>query len=708
MGERREHPPLPGTLQVIPATSLRGMEQPVRSFRSFIRTAPLHSGPDGSKPLPPTPTSPEGPVLTVSPSPAQHPLGQSISDTVWSIPATWDDPSTLKLDFQASPFSTARSHGLLLPEPSPGITDSDEQRPWPFNLSNSQPSNLAFRDEFTTRIPSPLRPRLYKPPSESAALSLLGPAPPNMLSMPDSTKGSSKVSINADTRKASTSRSPDAVLRVSNLSTKQKAFASLGIDTGDQDIMRGQWDDLFDSAHTKEDFLPYLLVQGKELESASHQIPSLLDTSDGTDIGEKLQQLSVSHDYHNVLVDQYQDTHDFSVELLASERSTKEGPDHTLKKGPSPPPKERGLMPRPLSWRKDSASSSSGQPGDTTSFTPANTVQRDVGARKRYRKMPSWVPHHKATQELEQPDLDKDKFPSGRASEGSGRKQNPGLDGSRPKKKDMHFSGLVPHIRGFISHTKPLRVSIGTKSGRSTSITASEPRPAPGPSSSVTSIPLLRLPGGLALVRQSSTPVPTPSHSTSVLDLPKRLELPRWNSYSDFSGYGYPAKSQLSLPAVAPAVAVNRRMRTSISSAPSIQSLSNASSPPTSPLVREVAFPRTPPPLPPAPKLPPTFSPWSERSTDFMPDSRADSATEEEPQKRGFHVGLLDRARDVHEAWKRHNKNVKHEKLKQSIRVLGPTDPTVSASYVKREGRMSLLDGRHRIRVPGYMSAGPL
>jgi hypothetical protein len=145
MGERREHPPLPGTLQVIPATSLRGMEQPVRSLRSFIRTAPLHSGPDGSKPLPPTPTSPEGPVLTVSPSPAQHPLGQSISDTVWSIPATWDDPSTLKLDFQASPFSTARSHGLLLPEPSPGITDSDEQRPWPFNLSNSQPSNLAFR-----------------------------------------------------------------------------------------------------------------------------------------------------------------------------------------------------------------------------------------------------------------------------------------------------------------------------------------------------------------------------------------------------------------------------------------------------------------------------------------------------------------------------------------------------------------------------------
>jgi hypothetical protein len=92
------------------------------------------------------------------------------------------------------------------------------------------------------------------------------------------------------------------------------------------------------------------------------------------------------------------------------------------------------------------------------------------------------------------------------------------------------------------------------------------------------------------------------------------------------------------------------------------------------------------------------------RSIATADDERADSATEDEPNRRGFHI--LDRARDARQAWKKHHKEAKHEKLKKSIRVIGPTDPTGADSYVKSQSVSKDEDGVHGNRMPGYMDGG--
>ena len=56
------------------------------------------------------------------------------------------------------------------------------------------------------------------------------------------------------------------------------------------------------------------------------------------------------------------------------------------------------------------------------------------------------------------------------------------------------------------------------------------------------------------------------------------------------------------------------------------------------------------------------------------------------------HVDMMGKARDAREAWKRRQRNARHERLKQSIRVLGPMD--LNAAEGRAEGE---------VRMPGYM-----
>ena len=82
--------------------------------------------------------------------------------------------------------------------------------------------------------------------------------------------------------------------------------------------------------------------------------------------------------------------------------------------------------------------------------------------------------------------------------------------------------------------------------------------------------------------------------------------------------------------------------------------------------------------------------------------------TDEESPKRGLHVGILDKARGAREAWRRRQLDLKHEKLKSSIRVIGPIDQTIGDGFRIREGRGLADDGVGRSRVPGYMTTGVL
>ena len=82
--------------------------------------------------------------------------------------------------------------------------------------------------------------------------------------------------------------------------------------------------------------------------------------------------------------------------------------------------------------------------------------------------------------------------------------------------------------------------------------------------------------------------------------------------------------------------------------------------------------------------------------------------TDEESPKRGLHVGIIGKARGAREAWRKRQQDLKHEKLKSSIRVLGPIDQTIGDGFGIREGRGLVDDRVGGSRVPGYMTTGVL
>jgi hypothetical protein len=711
MGERREHSPFSGEQLCIPPSSLRGMERPVRSFKSFVRTAPPHSGLDGNKPLPPTPTSPTsavGPEFKIFPQSTQTTSDQDNTTALWRPPAAWHDLSTLKQDCQASPLFTTRNYTPLLPEPSPDLLDGPEQRLWPSTFSNPRHSNLESIDESTICIPSS-PPHRASSSGSATNISMASSSPdhPNMQYITEDADFSSRISEKPDMHNTPVLPSSDAVLRVSNLSTKQKAFASLGMDTRDLDTMQEHWS----GAQPTEDSRLILLIRGKRLaQSPSRSDCNLGESSDDNDTNERVQQLGSSQDYHN----------ESALDHIVS----KESVQVTAKSRPNQSSYEYAMNRPPLDWRKHT-----GSPAPSNYTSNSHKEERPyLESRRRYRKLASWTHIDKQAQISEPSDLDNSEqasftntsavsnaWASKNTSTVSIRKQNTEAGVSRSRKKDLHFSDIIPQVKDFISTTKRAQMHDNAISG---ALASTSPLLS---SSSGPAVPLSRLPSGLAIVRQLPTP-PPPLRSTSALDMPQPMQSKHWNSHNDFSAYGYPPKQRLSfysqqtdLP-VEPAVAIDGRSRTSVSFVPSPQSQSSTSSPPTSPLAHEIALPRIPPPRPRTPPLlprapPPSFSPWSKKSEESVQDQdRADSATEEEPpHRRSFHVGIFDRARDAREAWKRHSKDAKHAKLKKSIRILGPTDPTVVAQYVKREGRMPAADGGgDGSRVPGYMVAGPI
>jgi hypothetical protein len=80
------------------------------------------------------------------------------------------------------------------------------------------------------------------------------------------------------------------------------------------------------------------------------------------EMSEKMQQLSVSQDYREILADQYQTAHAHD--------------------GDSPQSNNGALFPPPLSWKKDS----------TGSLPNTSQPTRELDSRKRYRNMTNWVP----------------------------------------------------------------------------------------------------------------------------------------------------------------------------------------------------------------------------------------------------------------------------------------------------------------------------
>lgn len=220
----------------------------------------------------------------------------------------------------------------------------------------------------------------------------------------------------------------------------------------------------------------------------------------------------------------------------------------------------------------------------------------------------------------------------------------------------------------------------------------------------------------------SSTPFPTPTlrhqitsfsniSEESTLDTPRAVPSSKPSGFDAFPNNSIRSSvySQYTHTSVAPAVAIDQgmRVRTSRSSMPSFRTQSNGSSP-TSPLAHHVSIPRTPPPiLVYAPRIvtsPTEQSPASYKSGQSWL-SRADSESEEEFPRRRVHMGFLDKAKGARKAWRRRQQDVKHEKLKASIQVIGPTESTVDSVRVMRNGR-ALVDAGAQNIVPAHLATG--
>ncbi|KAG9188712.1 hypothetical protein G6011_07417 [Alternaria panax] len=168
---------------------------------------------------------------------------------------------------------------------------------------------------------------------------------------------------------------------------------------------------------------------------------------------------------------------------------------------------------------------------------------------------------------------------------------------------------------------------------------------------------LVRLPGGFALVRLSRT-------TTSQYE----------------ETYSYDATSHED----------QRHISNAVSDYPWRRSSFYNSSPPSSPFPYD-----TPPPLPVSPLNVPKsqLAPPPSQASETWAEEKCNSIVQNEET---ISRGLMDRARDMRDAWRRHHREVKHEKMKKSIKVLGLIDPTTAAGYTKSWGMRS---GRYSQRL---------
>lgn len=572
---------------------------------------------------------------------------------------------------------------------------------WQFNSSPTRHSYLAPIDEQSHGQPSsPHR----CPYSASAHTAVPGndyclldlPTSSNIRTpSPDSTVTQPVALSSSKMEKFSPPPLPDVMLRSSDSMMKKKAFAQLGIPpAGKQAGLQPSADPSrsFEAGHGNE---AVLSMHGKKPQQLSQGGLKLEEESESEDSSEKSQQLSVSQDYHNVLADQYHEAHlhESSTQTGSTGKNRMASP--FLMKSSIVPSKGAELMPQPLSWKKDPNRTS---PANSRSDINADVTPGSQGVRRIHRKMTAWVPFHRHTHSYRRSSLEEEQARSASDSAHATRREISGVEKFRLLNKEMLLSKIVPQVKRSNN--------TGENPAGKNSATTLPTDPFPMEQSR----PLFRLPGGLAIVRQPPTTMPK-SRDNSFSGPSTVLNMPQTGSYAGFSESDIvPAPrrpsslySQQSESPVAPAISVRGRLHSSIAFPPSPQSRSSTSSPPTSPLAHEIEAPRTPPPIPAQhiPRAAPTLSTWSQQD-----DDRTDSANEDEPQRRRLHMGILDKARDARDSWKRHQRDTKHTKLKQSIRVLGPTDPGVSEAYVRRQGGDSGLGDARAGRLPGYMDGG--
>ena len=720
------------------SSSLEGMERPVRSFTSFIKAVPPHPQ-AAQKPLPPTPSSilelsgaakKKGTPLPPTSAPLPPTLERTTSVGSWKAPADWYDSIPAPL------VPAIRTLSPLLPEPSPFIGDMDDYS-W---MGHSPPATTTLlpiyeRSSGNTHLESS-----RSPPSSPSS------APPTTVAKHDETRPSikhdsgshspsvvNKILSNSDMPHSTSSPVNSIHTSItSNASTKEKESASQGI-RPPHPCSTSLEHSLFDPNRipTMDRIRPdHQYLRNKRLRALNKGSPLTDDSWEDAEMDDKTRQLSFSQDYHELLAEQYQEMNVQADEVLSSG-----GAHHVYeaqfddprltKHRPKPPPKDKNhdLVPRPLSWQKTSSMSTPTIPSRNPSRILSRNQSSDMvsgnlsGTRhhKMHNRITSWVPRRLSVgprQHSLEPAADETPTKNPAPSKHKSKKT---LETKLEKalKEDLRFSKFFPPV-------KPLKLS---RKRKSKSATRTQPPPSKTPPASKPTTPhlnptipspLLRLPGGLAVIRHSPSPnvelgsiqvaSPTPSQPTS--------DHSPISSPNPDARFSWQSSNLASESPVAPGIAVRRTFRTSRTS--SYSQRSSASSSPSHPLAQEIMYPpRTPPPppLPPAVTSPPSNPPaWN-----LLKSHNAN-----EDHHHHFGSGFVEKALQVR---RNHSKSVRQDRLKRSIRVLGPTDPGVVGSYVRDGRRESVVESGDagmnvgpsmesavgtggQGRLPGYMVGG--
>ncbi|KAJ4287258.1 hypothetical protein N0V90_012656 [Kalmusia sp. IMI 367209] len=462
-----------------------------------------------------------------------------------------------------------------------------------------------------------------------------------------------------------------------------KAFASLGID------LPQQKDSISENKYFgSETSLPERTrpdryhLREKKHRALNKGSPLDNDSWEDEDMDDKTRELSFSQDYHDLLADQYQEMNVQAEEVLSSGGAHQVYEAQFEELRPKVPPKDHHARSLPFSRQNCSGQSTP----RSQSSDRATEQSSGSGQKNRHKRISSWVPHRLsvAPRRTAHTESSWDEY-----SDREHRKldQTPDSEVDEVPTDDLPFSMFFP---------PSLAIKFGFKHKKKTPAPKAPPLTA-SPSQATT--PLMRLPGGFAVVRRTPSSAPK---SDAISDKSPSSEHARGSSQlgSDYSprtnsDHRSSFASRQSQSPVAPGMAIRNTFRTSGGSSYSQQSSSSH------PLAQEMSQPTSSPTLPPAP-LPPTSS-----SPPLSPDAWNSLKSRDggEHRHHRYKPNFIEKAR---EARKRHNKEARQDRLKKSIKVLGPTDPRVVSGYVKPERRISEGDSDLEGRLPGYMIGDPL
>ncbi|KAF2806699.1 uncharacterized protein BDZ99DRAFT_573435 [Mytilinidion resinicola] len=684
------------------------MEKPVKSFKSLIKSVPPH--PTLSKPLPPVPQEyNSSPPSSPRERHSSHSTPASQSPNTWEAPAEWLDPRKPAVSAHNSESSDIPrpspppTYSPILPEASPDTADyAFMDFPPPQGRKGSNNSRLSpvpgSRFSVLGAPRTPPRSPLPEPPNPGTSSNASQiPIHPNIIEVPSSNH-TAEIQRNISAANTSPRAPPTSSFSPLSNSAKvtpprsyspAKGLAVLGEYTGEEPPPRGR----------------------KYLDSRDHNDPRRSDTDEGWE------NESSQDAYHHHLANQYRGKA-IGAPKAGHPSAFNEHGEHE---------RDHTLLPRPLSWQKNSSGSASRQESpDKKSMIKEKQVEgmqksrRSSGIRNAFKRSKTQKHEEEKRSPSHAPELQHEKAVAASPVTSKNKKKV-----RKHVDPDYRFSAFYPRTRPLnLPRVPKLRPTKRNKGGQKKDGVANMPQftlaQPTAASSSQTASPLPRnLPSAT-----TSSHLPSRPQSPSYLAPSAQRETQRPESGSIYSSTGVQHhNSNSNSPHASSSPSRGQASHTRNISLASF--LSTSPPPPTpapTPNTSSFSAPR-----PRSRSITGIFEKLKVRSSHISslsrqsggssyshhsqpppssqpipqaPDSQGNSwdITMEPSEWRKEHpdddegrekkMSFFEKAK---ESRKKKVKEGRQEKLKKSIRVLGPTDPMVVEGFGAEERRPGYL-----------------